>query len=178
MLQRTQNNLGSDSETLCTADSRRMSTTALRPVSHSEFWSPSCINWHRGIHTNTRSLLSGRHCQGVESSHSAHGDAQRVADHLGIGSRRIKIDSQAKYTVVARGDAEIYLRLPTRKDYVERIWDHAAGALLVTEAGGKVTDCRGNELDFSCGQGLENNYGIVATNGRDPKEVHIKPASR
>lgn len=127
---------------------------------------------HRPLQASAlRTFSSMRVCQGVESSHSAHGDAQRVADHLGIGSLRIKIDSQAKYTVVARGDAEIYLRLPTRKDYVERIWDHAAGALLVTEAGGKVTDCRGNELDFSCGQGLENNYGIVATNGRVHDEI-------
>jgi len=26
-----------------------------------------------------------------------------------------------------RGQADAYLRLPTRKGYVERIWDHAAG---------------------------------------------------
>ena len=98
-----------------------------------------------------------RICESVESSHSAHKDVQRAVEHLGIAAERKRLDSQAKYAVLARGDAEIYMRLPTRKDYVERIWDHAAGALLLTEAGGKVTDCAGKELDFSHGKGLENN---------------------
>jgi 3'(2'), 5'-bisphosphate nucleotidase len=31
------------------------------------------------------------------------------------------------------------------------IWDHAAGVLIVEEAGGKVVDFRGNALDFSVG---------------------------
>ena len=53
------------------------------------------------------------------------------------------MDSQAKYAVVARGEADIYLRLPTRADYREKIWDHAAGALIVTEAGGVVSDLDG-----------------------------------
>jgi 3'(2'), 5'-bisphosphate nucleotidase len=48
---------------------------------------------------------------------------------------------QAKYAAVARGDAAIYLRLPTRADYVEAIWDHAAGALLVQCANGRVREC-------------------------------------
>ena len=110
-------------------------------------------------------------CQSVESGHSALGDAQRVAEHLGITSERVRLDSQAKYAVVARGDAEIYMRLPTRKDYVERIWDHAAGTLLLTEAGGRVTDCTGKRLDFSCGKGLEPNRGIIATNRKVHDEV-------
>jgi 3'(2'), 5'-bisphosphate nucleotidase len=48
---------------------------------------------------------------------------------------------------------------------VEKIWDHAAGALIVEEAGGKVTDLDGNLLDFSHGARLGSNRGILATNG-------------
>jgi 3'(2'), 5'-bisphosphate nucleotidase len=68
---------------------------------------------------------------------------------------------------VARGDAAIYLRLPSPKtpDYRECIWDHAAGAIIVEEAGGRVTDALGGELDFSQGRKLEKNRGIVASNG-------------
>jgi 3'(2'), 5'-bisphosphate nucleotidase len=73
----------------------------------------------------------------------------------------VRIDSQCKYAVVARGQADAYLRLPTRKGYIERIWDHAAGALVATEAGAVVTDIAGAELDFSHGRGLERNRGIV-----------------
>ncbi|MFW6032399.1 MAG: inositol monophosphatase family protein [Phycisphaeraceae bacterium] len=59
----------------------------------------------------------------------------------------------------------MYLRLPTRADYREKIWDHAAGAIVVEEAGGKVTDIEGKPLDFSRGRKLENNRGVIATNG-------------
>jgi 3'(2'), 5'-bisphosphate nucleotidase len=66
---------------------------------------------------------------------------------------------------IARGDASIYLRLPTIKGYEENIWDHASGWLLVREAGGTVTDARGAQLDFSLGRTLKNNSGVIATNG-------------
>ena len=78
----------------------------------------------------------------------------------------LRIDSQVKYGVLARGDVSIYLRLPTRADYEEKIWDHAAGSLIVTEAGGEVSDVRDHPLDFSVGRLLSHNVGIVATNGK------------
>ena len=112
-------------------------------------------------------------CESVESSHSSHGDAEKIAEILGVTKPPIRIDSQCKYAVIARGDASIYLRLPTRKDYVEKIWDHASGALIVTESGGTVTDIYGRELDFSLGRTLLSNKGIVATNG----EFHDKVIS-
>ncbi len=113
----------------------------------------------------TADCAQARFCESVESAHSAHDDAARVARALGITAASIRLDSQAKYAVVARGEADIYLRLPTRRTYVERIWDHAAGSLLLREAGGCVTDCAGRPLDFSRGKGLDRNRGIVATNG-------------
>ena len=106
-----------------------------------------------------------RFCESVESGHSSHDDAAEVASGLGITQPSVRLDSQAKYAVVARGDADIYMRLPTRPGYVERIWDHAAGMLVIVEAGGKVTDIDGKPLDFTRGRGLENNRGVIATNG-------------
>lgn len=35
---------------------------------------------------------------------------------------------------------------------VENIWDHAAGTVLIQEAGGVVTDMLGHPLDFGCGR--------------------------
>ena len=105
-------------------------------------------------------------CESVESGHSAHGDSAKVADILGVQAAPVRIDSQCKYAAVARGDAAIYLRLPTRADYEEKIWDHAAGWMVVTEAGGRVSDVYGRPLDFSLGRTLKNNKGVVATNGR------------
>lgn len=39
----------------------------------------------------------------------------------------------------------------SRAGYVENIWDHAAGAVVVTEAGGVLTDATGKTLDFAPG---------------------------
>jgi len=103
--------------------------------------------------------------ESVESGHSKHDDAARIAQVLGIVEPSLRIDSQAKYAVLARGEASVYLRMPTRADYREKIWDHAAGALIVEEAGGRVTDVTGAPLDFSQGRALENNRGVVATCG-------------
>ncbi|GJM25707.1 MAG: 3'(2'),5'-bisphosphate nucleotidase [Phycisphaerae bacterium] len=104
-------------------------------------------------------------CESVETAHSDHSSSAQVSQRLGISSDPVRIDSQCKYAVVARGDADIYLRLPTRPGYEERIWDHAAGAIIVTEAGGVVTDVRGEPLDFSQGSTLCNNTGVIATSG-------------
>ena len=108
---------------------------------------------------------NARFCESVESGHSAHGDAAAVAKRMGITAPPLRMDSQAKYGVVARGEADIYLRLPTRADYREKIWDHAAGALIVTEAGGVVTDISGRPLEFHHGRELVNNRGVIVTNG-------------
>ncbi|WP_417851178.1 3'(2'),5'-bisphosphate nucleotidase [Thalassoglobus sp.] len=112
-----------------------------------------------------KSPLEARLCESVESGHTAHGWSGNVREQLGTKAEAVRIDSQAKYAVVARGDAEVYLRLPTRKDYQEKIWDHAGGVLVVEESGGTVTDIDGRPLDFSQGSTLKNNRGVVVTNG-------------
>ncbi len=104
-------------------------------------------------------------CESVESAHSSHEDTARLARILGVRKPPIRMDSLCKYGIVARGDASIYLRIPTRKSPPEKIWDHAAGAIIVQEAGGKVTDMDGKPLDFSLGRELSKNRGILATNG-------------
>jgi 3'(2'), 5'-bisphosphate nucleotidase len=105
-------------------------------------------------------------CESVESGHSAHDDSAEVARLLGVTRPPYRIDSQCKYAAVARGDASIYLRLPTRAGYEEKIWDHAAGWMVIREAGGQVSDITGKPLDFSIGRTLRDNRGVVATNGR------------
>lgn len=50
---------------------------------------------------------------------------------LGVKAPPVRIDSQAKYGALSRGDGVIYLRLP-HKGYREKIWDHAAGYIVVT----------------------------------------------
>ncbi|KAL7621878.1 3'(2'),5'-bisphosphate nucleotidase [Parahypoxylon ruwenzoriense] len=101
-------------------------------------------------------------CESVEAGHSSHGDQARIAQILGITNPSVRMDSQAKYASIARGAGDIYLRLPVSATYQEKIWDHAAGDLIVREAGGAVTDIHGKRLDFTVGRTLANNKGVVA----------------
>lgn len=106
-----------------------------------------------------------RFCESVESGHSSHDWSGLIATELGIQLEPIRMDSQCKYLAVARGDADLYLRLPTRKGYQEKIWDHAGGILVVQEAGGVITDISGKAPDFRHGSSLTQNDGMVVTNG-------------
>lgn len=115
--------------------------------------------------SSTRNSSMARLCESVESGHSAHVESAQIAAKLGIDNQPVRLDSQAKYAVVARGEADIYLRMPTRADYREKIWDHAAGVLIVQEAGGSVSDVHGKELDFTRGSALTENQGVIVTNG-------------
>lgn len=117
------------------------------------------------------SLDVARFCESVESGHSDQGQSAEIAARLGMTAEPYRIDSQCKYGAIALSDANVYLRLPTRADYVEKIWDHAAGKFVVECAGGRVTDVHGAPLDFSRGARLSANSGVIATNGRFHDEV-------
>lgn len=120
----------------------------------------------RPVHVaSVASPSEARFCESVESGHSNQEQAARIAARLGIRGEPFRIDSQCKYAAVARGDASIYLRMPTRADYREKIWDHAAGTIVVEEAGGRVSDVAGKPLDFGRGRTLDGNRGIIATSG-------------
>jgi len=105
--------------------------------------------------------------ESVEPDHADHLFHQRLAQRLNILRPSLRMDSQAKYGIVARGEATLYLRVPSPSEpgYKENVWDHAAGSIIAEEAGGKVTDTLGNPLDFSSGTRMERNSGILATNG-------------
>ncbi|KAJ2737145.1 3'(2'),5'-bisphosphate nucleotidase [Coemansia sp. BCRC 34962] len=105
-------------------------------------------------------------CESVEAQHSDHSSNANIARLLGITKPSVRMDSQCKYASVARGDAEIYLRLPVSETYVEKIWDHASGNIIIHEAGGRVSDISGKPLDFSIGRTLSANKGVVAASAK------------
>lgn len=108
-----------------------------------------------------------RFLESVEAGHANHGLQGAVMDAFGRRAQSVRYDSQVKYAVLARGEADVYLRLPnpSQPEYREKIWDHAAGVAIVREAGGQVSDMFGKDLDFSQGKKLLNNQGVIATNG-------------
>jgi len=105
--------------------------------------------------------------ESVEPDHADHLTHQRLAEKLNISKPPLRMDSQAKYGILARGEVTIYLRVPSSAEpgYKENIWDHAAGSIIAEEAGGRVTDVLGRPLDFSSGIKMQKNQGILVSNG-------------
>ena len=99
--------------------------------------------------------------ESVDGGHSDQSLSTKIMAAACGEHRVVRLDSQCKYAVVARGQADVYLRLPAKRGYVERIWDHAAGAIIAREAGCIVSDMHGRELDFGCGRGLDADVGVV-----------------
>ena len=101
-----------------------------------------------------------------ESGHTNVDQVDQFASSFGTSAAPVRLDSQVKYALLAAGLGEIYLRLLSYKkpDYKEKVWDQAAGMIIVEEAGGKVTDLAGKILDFSQGRTLASNRGVCATN--------------
>ena len=106
--------------------------------------------------------------EGVEKGHSSHSTQAEIKAKLGfdpttVAKQTINLDSQVKYCVLASGQADIYLRLPVSDTYREKIWDHAAGNILIYESGGQVGDVTGAPLNFGNGRTLDSK-GVIAAN--------------
>jgi 3'(2'), 5'-bisphosphate nucleotidase len=118
--------------------------------------------------SNCNNPALARFVSSVDSTGHSNSDAiQSLRSHLGNQEEIRQFDSQAKYVMVAAGKFDLFLRLPpaNKPDYHEKVWDHAAGAIIVEEAGGVVTDISGKRFDFSHGEALEKNRGVVVSNG-------------
>jgi 3'(2'), 5'-bisphosphate nucleotidase len=98
----------------------------------------------------------------VLKANSSQSLTASIAATAGLGTKPLRLYSMVKYGAVARGDADVFMKFP-KAGYKEKIWDHAAGVLVVTEAGGVVTDAGGQALDFGAGRFLDGlDRGIVA----------------
>ena len=106
-------------------------------------------------------------CTSVPSTgHSEQDTIAATVKALGTSVPPLELDSQAKYGLVACGAADLYLRIPKGGANGQNIWDHAAGCVVVQEAGGRVTDSNGNPLDFGSGEQFPNQApAIIVTNG-------------
>ncbi|KAJ1434783.1 Inositol monophosphatase-like [Sesbania bispinosa] len=104
-------------------------------------------------------------CEPVEKANSSHSFTAGLAHSVGLRKQPLRVYSMVKYAAIARGDAEVFMKF-ARAGYKEKIWDHAAGVIIIQEAGGVVTDAGGLPLDFSKGLYLEGlDRGIIACSG-------------
>jgi 3'(2'), 5'-bisphosphate nucleotidase len=113
-------------------------------------------------------VAEARLLRSYESGHTDVAQIEAISSLLGLRQPARRMDSQAKFAVVAGANGELILRLlsPQRLDYREKIWDQAAGSVVVEEAGGRVTDLAGKGLNFGAGRLLANNIGVLVSNRR------------
>ncbi|MEK6256147.1 MAG: inositol monophosphatase family protein, partial [Chloroflexota bacterium] len=110
---------------------------------------------------------AARLLRSFEAGHTSVSHLDQIIANLSTTADPVLLDSQAKYTILASGHGDLLFRLisPSSPNYQEKIWDQAAGSLVVQEAGGMITDLDGKRLDFSQGRTLANNRGVLASNG-------------
>ncbi|XP_074307626.1 putative 3'(2'),5'-bisphosphate nucleotidase, mitochondrial [Silene latifolia] len=76
--------------------------------------------------------------------------------------------SLCKYLTVASGRASIFI-LRSRTRTIIKAWDHAVGMICVHEAGGKVTDWNGSQIDLAADAAARRvifpSGGILVSNG-------------
>ena len=124
-------------------------------------------DFHQVQVSSCAEMARARMLRSVEAGHTNVGRIGQLSELLGLQAEPVCLDSQAKYAVLGSGGGELLVRFlsASKPDYKEKIWDQAAGSIVLEEAGGRVTDLEGHELDFAQGRTLAHNAGICASNG-------------
>jgi 3'(2'), 5'-bisphosphate nucleotidase len=106
-----------------------------------------------------------------ETLHTKTIEVDTIKSTLKNSLATLRLDSQAKYVILALNGAQVYYRrfhqpgsrVHFAMDYTEAVWDNAPGELFVRESGGQVTDFAGNPLIFSPKSDFTVRGGIVAS---------------
>lgn len=131
----------------------------------------------RRLRVSSRSKMEGVRLRSRARVHADQTDQDLAArdllsETLGM-TQTIACRATARYPLLALGLGDLYIRLVLSDPANQHLlgWDHAAGSLLVEEAGGRVTDLRGQPLDFYSGARMIQNQGLMASNGIFHDEV-------
>ena len=100
---------------------------------------------------------------------------ERVVDSFGFKFESRRGSVGVKIGLIAEQEADLYLHLsPSTKQ-----WDTCAPEIVLTEAGGRLTDLFGKPLRYNAPR-IDNRNGVVATNDAAHELVidHLKPLLR
>jgi len=115
--------------------------------------------------TNKNNIKKAKMC------HSLHYNEPWVMEFAQIAeiSNIIQIDSMAKFCMVADGTADLYIKpMDENRSFS---WDFLPGVLIVNEAGGIVSDLKGNNIKFNNEKCIISAPGLVASNGVLHEEI-------
>lgn len=121
--------------------------------------------WTRkGTETPTRCVVSRTERISdarLVQSHAKPGAPDPVVATLRPAQVRETYSAGLKLALVARGESDLYVNSYPR--FFD--WDICAGHILVTEAGGEVTDLQGKPIIYA-GQDYRQSGGLLASNGK------------
>jgi len=100
------------------------------------------------------------------SRHNAPAALLRCLDQHGLAARAVRLGASSKWLALAAGELDALVTLTTG----ETEWDTCAPEMIVTEAGGVVTDVDGVPLAYNQ-RDIRRHRGIVASNGRCHAEL-------
>jgi len=103
--------------------------------------------------------------------HSLHYDepwVMELSKIMGIKTYK-QLDSMAKFCMIADGSADLYIK--PMNETRSFIWDFLPGHLLVTEAGGIVTDLMGKIPEYVNDKCLISAPGLVVSNGKSHDQI-------
>jgi 3'(2'), 5'-bisphosphate nucleotidase len=76
-----------------------------------------------------------------EAQHIGLDTFNRIVSTLRVQAPAALMDSQAKHVVIAAGRADLLIRVPATKSFRDKIWDQAAGSLIVDRPAGGSRTC-------------------------------------
>lgn len=91
---------------------------------------------------------------------------QQAAEKLGIGTLQPCGSAGLKTSKVSEGRNEIYINSSDKTGE----WDICAADIIISEAGGKITDIKGNKIKYNR-KNTTNENGFVVSNGELHKEI-------
>jgi len=124
-------------------------------VKHEGCWIEDDVNAVRSCHVSSVSQWNEAR---LVRSHSEKKNASPITESL--RTQLYTYSAGIKMAMVARGEVELYLSSYTGFNS----WDVCAGQILVEEAGGRVTDARGEAIAYRQ-DGSGKIAGTVASNG-------------
>jgi len=113
-------------------------------------------SWRKISVSNTTDL---KQCKAVGSRNHLSDEEKNLIEKLEIPDFS-SIGSSLKVCKISSGEADVYLTLTNKM----KEWDSCASNCIVSEAGGKMTDMKGNELTYN-NEIVNHKNGILVTNG-------------
>jgi 3'(2'), 5'-bisphosphate nucleotidase len=107
---------------------------------------------------------------GSRSHGSGQGDL--LEQLIGAGYEQVPLGSSLKFCLIARGEADIYLRLGLTSE-----WDTAAAQCVLEQAGGAVLDLAGRPFRYNRGESLLNPEFVAVGDGSVDWAARLQPGT-